>query len=488
VKLVPLVLLALLAACNSQEVELDRITPTSYFLRQMGTETAAITGGDYTRADQCNAMTVDKDLNTICAGSTLGDFDEPRSGPSDPLILKFDFAGNLLWATQLGTLTIAAGGDNSGTDSCLSVVTDEQGSIYCGGETSSTPGGGIYQGGVRDAMIIKLDKDGNLLWVKSIGTTGTESIKAITVKGDSLYVAGETNGSMVGSENTTAVGSQGTDAFVVKADLDGVVDWTKQLGEASLASYGRGKPTGNEAVAAIQVDSQGSAYVAGATTGSLMEARGGSRDGLVWKLAANGDTQLIKHYGQTTLPNNQFDKFTGLAIDTNDDIYVNGETSSNIGEAWASGNPGWNDVVVFKMTTQLAVVWKKQLGAVTKFPGGDNTWNDESFGIAVNKYGVYSLVSTNGPLIEANVFSFDVDTAIIKFNKKTGALMSGVQVGAVTTPLPFSSLGTESPRSIFADSRDRVYVGGSTASDLGETRGGAGDIFVFKLDTNLQFE
>ena len=230
-KFLTLTLLTLLGACNSQEVELGRIEPISYFIRQMGAETAAITGGDYTRIDQCYAMTVDKDLNSICAGWTTGDFAEPRSTGSDPLIVKFDPEGNFLWARQLGTVSVAPGGSNTGNDLCMAVTTDDEGNIYCGGETTGTPSGAAFQGGTTDAMVIKLSKDGEIIWVKTIGTPDPDRIHAITVQGNSLYVAGETQGELVAGERP---GFNNNDAFVIKARLDGGIKWKSQLGSRHL--------------------------------------------------------------------------------------------------------------------------------------------------------------------------------------------------------------------------------------------------------------
>ena len=484
-KFLTLTLLTLLGACNSQEVELGRIEPISYFIRQMGAETAAITGGDYTRIDQCYAMTVDKDLNSICAGWTTGDFAEPRSTGSDPLIVKFDPEGNFLWARQLGTVSVAPGGSNTGNDLCMAVTTDDEGNIYCGGETTGTPSGAAFQGGTTDAMVIKLSKDGEIIWVKTIGTPDPDRIHAITVQGNSLYVAGETQGELVAGERP---GFNNNDAFVIKARLDGGIKWKSQLGVATLALFNKTNVDGDETVSSVKVDSQGSVYVVGSTRSNMMETRGGSRDSLIWKLDNLGATTIIKQFGQTTLPNTSLDRLTGLAIDTNDDIYINGQTDGSLFETRTSQTPGWFDVFVLKMNTQLEIAWKKQLGSTTKLPGGDNSWDDNAHDIAVNKYGVYSLISSNGPFLESQPITFDYDVAFVKMNKSNGALISGVQLGAVTTPAGQSSVGNDNPHSIHADYRDRIYVGGSTNSSIGETNGDVGlDVFVFKLDTNLKF-
>ena len=58
------------------------------------------------------------------------------------------------WLTQLGAVTTAAGGDNSGNDICLGVSVDGSGNVYCAGYTHGDLG--ESNGGSSDAFVMKL--------------------------------------------------------------------------------------------------------------------------------------------------------------------------------------------------------------------------------------------------------------------------------------------------------------------------------------------
>ena len=62
-------------------------------------------------------------------------------------------------------------GDNSGGDYCYSVVLDDSGNIYCAGYTSGAMG--EANGGNYDAFVMKLNSSGDLQWVTQLGETTT---------------------------------------------------------------------------------------------------------------------------------------------------------------------------------------------------------------------------------------------------------------------------------------------------------------------------
>ena len=79
--------------------------------------------------------------NVYCAGSTTGALGEEASGGNqDAFVMKLDSSGNLQWVTQLGGVTTATGGNNSGSDSCKSVALDDLGNVYCAGSTTGALG------------------------------------------------------------------------------------------------------------------------------------------------------------------------------------------------------------------------------------------------------------------------------------------------------------------------------------------------------------
>jgi hypothetical protein len=79
---------------------------------------------------------------------------ENNAGPSDAFVFKLNTAGVLQWISQLGSATVAPGGDNVGSDNCYGIAVDSAGTIYCAGGTNGNFG--EANTGSSDAFIFKL--------------------------------------------------------------------------------------------------------------------------------------------------------------------------------------------------------------------------------------------------------------------------------------------------------------------------------------------
>src|SRR5439155_15572208 len=77
-----------------------------------------------------------------------------------------------------------------------------------------------------DIVTIKYGFNGTELWRRFDGTTYyTDEGLSVATDGQSLYVAGRTNGTILGQ-----TGSGKFDAFVLKYDLNGTFIWHRQFG------------------------------------------------------------------------------------------------------------------------------------------------------------------------------------------------------------------------------------------------------------------
>ena len=95
----------------------------------------------------------------IIAGvAYYSDLGEVNGGFGDAFVMKLNSDGNIVWVTQLGNTTTAAGGNNSGDDYCRGVAVDGGGNVYCAGNTDG--GLGEVNGGGTDAFVMKLNSDG----------------------------------------------------------------------------------------------------------------------------------------------------------------------------------------------------------------------------------------------------------------------------------------------------------------------------------------
>ena len=142
----------------------------------------------------------------------------PNKGGSDVIILKNDKDGNLLWQKSWG---------GNSHDYLNNVIVTEDGNFILFGRSESTDIEGLPNKGSYDAIIVKYDKDGNLLWQKSWGGSGYDSLSQVIETEDGNFI-------LFGHSESTDIeglpnkGSQ--DAIILKYDKNGNMLWQKSWG------------------------------------------------------------------------------------------------------------------------------------------------------------------------------------------------------------------------------------------------------------------
>ncbi len=257
----------------------------------------------------------DDDGNYVLVGyTTSNDGDvSGNHGEIDVWIVKLDENGNILWQKTLGGSIGEMG---------LSVVQADGGYILAG-LTASNDGDVSGNHGYTDAWIVKLDKNGNILWQKTLGGSKADAVNSI-IRVDGGFVAA---GYTASSDGDVSENQGETDVWVVRLDEEGNIIWQK--------SYGG---SGNDAANSIvQVD--GGYIVVGYTMSSDGDVPGnhGMKDMWVVMLDENGNMLW-----QKTLGGSQDDKGYS-AIQTESGMYVLvGYTKSNDGDV--SENKGGADI------------------------------------------------------------------------------------------------------------------------------------------------
>lgn len=224
----------------------------------------------------------------------------------------------------------------SAEDAIASLSTDDAGNLYAIGATASAnfPLKGAFQpanGGGGDVFIAKFDADGKtLLYSTFMGGSNADAGTGIVVDGNgNAYVTGNTKSSNFPIENAVipahAADNGLEDAFVARLDANGVLDFSSYLGGG-----------GADLASAIDLDAVGNVYVAGSTESSnfpmlasLDGSLGGTRDGFLAKLTANGDQLVFSTY----LGGGGVDQVNGMSIDASPEragaVYLAGETASS---------------------------------------------------------------------------------------------------------------------------------------------------------------
>lgn len=131
-----------------------------------------------------------------------------RSALTGHYVYKYNQAGDLLWQRQFG---------NAPASFATDLVVDAEGSVYLSGNTPSSP--------TRDMVLVKYASDGSLLWQQNLGTPSLDTSQALALGPDgNVYLAGYTDGELGGPN------LGGRDAVLLKYDPTGNLIWSTQFG------------------------------------------------------------------------------------------------------------------------------------------------------------------------------------------------------------------------------------------------------------------
>jgi gliding motility-associated-like protein len=293
------------------------------------------------------SITTDNSSNVFVTGYTASTnfpvqnagtfFQGTNEGLHDAFILKFDNAGNRIWATYYG---------GSGYDEGRSIATDNSGNVFVTGNTSSTNfpvqnAGTFFQGtygggsfNEDDAFILKFDNAGNRLWATYYGgSVNDEGYSIATDNSGNVFVIGQTNSSNFPVQNAgtfyQGTKSGGVDAFILKFNNVGTRLWATYFGGSGYEFDSMYTSFDN-----IAIDICGNVYIGINTGSNPFPWLKNSCDGQYFDNTYNGGAydillSLFDNTGNllwcTYLGGDGSDYRTPLAVDGNNNLFVSGE-------------------------------------------------------------------------------------------------------------------------------------------------------------------
>ncbi|HZV12790.1 MAG TPA: choice-of-anchor D domain-containing protein, partial [Candidatus Kapabacteria bacterium] len=294
----------------------------------------------------------------IVAGASQSTDDEVigAHGGFDFWIVKFDSTHAIQWTTALGSPA-------NEYAYCIRQLPDS-GYIVAGISDST---------GSNDYRIVRLNEEGVEQWQVAYGGSGMDIARAIEPTRDSGFIvagySNSTDGDVTGNHG-------GTDAWIVKLDSLGTMQWEKSLGGA-----------GEDNAYDIQQTYDGGYIFAGSSTSTDTNVQGnhGASDCWVVKLDSNGGRQWEECLGGSAE-----DFATSIRQTADSGFIVLGNSFSNDGEV--TGNHGISDYWVVKLSQFGALEWEQSLG-------GSN--NDEP--------GMIRQTADGGYIVSGQSFSNDGD-------------------------------------------------------------------------------
>lgn len=300
--------------------------------------------------DEARSIAVDSFGNSYVTGyfhftATFGTITLIAQDPTEIFIAKLDNNGNWLWANKV---------EGNASNQGWGVAVDDSSNVYVSGYFANTATFGTTTltsyGGDDDIFVAKLDNNGNWIWAKNAGGTGSDECFDLAVDANAnVYITGYFTGTAIfGAESLTCSGSE--DVFISKLNSSGDWLWTKKTGGTSFDSgY------------SLTVDSNANVYLTGwfantATFGTTTLFGSGS---FITKLNSGGDWL----WATSAEGANYGVRCYSIAVDSNANVYLTGyfQGTAVFGSTSLTSN-GNDDLFVAKLNNSGEWLWAKKAG------------------------------------------------------------------------------------------------------------------------------
>ena len=398
--------------------------------------------------DYINSVAVTVEGEIIVGGyfrSNNIELDETHSltnvGSWDGMVIKYSREGEVEWARSIG---------GSSDDRIQSVAVTEEGEIVVGGYFSSKieldESHSLTNAGVKDGMVIKYSREGELEWARSIGGSRSDEINSVAVTEEGEIVVGGYFSSKIELDESHSLTTAGiSDGMVIKYSREGELEWARRVGESN-----------GDYVHSVATTSDGSILAGGSFASeriivgnyTLERVGTGYSDGMVIKYSKEGEVEWARSIGGSAS-----DEINSVAVTEEGEIVVGGYFYSSrieLDESHSLTTAGGDDGMVIKYSREGEVEWAKSIGGSASDKINSVAVTEEGE-IVVGGY-FYSSSITVGDYTLTNVD--DSDGMVIKYEN--------IELNNPTT-IQAQSIGGE---------RDDKITSVSATSDGGYIAGG----------------
>ncbi|MBS1683050.1 MAG: IPT/TIG domain-containing protein, partial [Bacteroidetes bacterium] len=310
-----------------------------------------------------SALTIDANGNVYTVTSYQISASDYRT-----VVSKFDASGNAIWSDRFHTIQSYG----------QAIVLDASGNPILTGGFSGTvdfdPGAGVQSvtsNGGADLFILKLDIDGNFLWVQTTGGTGGEGGRSLALDASgNIIVAGIYSGTTdlnpgAAVNSFTAAGS--LDIFILKLDATGNYIWAKSIGN-----------TNNDYSTSVAVNTSGAVFLTGYFLGSVdfdpdagvtTLTSGVYTDIFLMRLNANGSFGWAYSFGGS-----DNDEGRSITTDVGGNLIFSGffngtvdfDPGAGVRNLVSIGQTNYQNMFIAKLNESGQLIWAQEIASTTQ--------------------------------------------------------------------------------------------------------------------------
>ncbi len=235
-----------------------------------------------------------------------------------------------------------------------SAETPDGGYILAGFSSSAANDGDVTDPnqGVGDYWMIKTDSDGNSQWDSRFGGNGLDRCNIIKVTSDGGFILGGSSDSGISGDKSEA--SRGLDDYwVVKTDMNGVMEWERTFGGDNL-----------DLMFSVAQTNDGGFVLGGHSfsgmSGDKTEANIGNSDFWIVKIDALGNLEWDKTIGGI-----EEERLNDIQVAADGNILIGGGSRSDIGVDVSLPLVGVKDYWFIKISeTDGSIIWERRYGGM----------------------------------------------------------------------------------------------------------------------------
>lgn len=359
---------------------------------------------------------------------------------SDAIIVKYDTSGNIIWKNTLA-------GNNS--DYFYSVIETLEEEYIVVGSSESTDIEGITINGSSDAVIVKYSKSGDVIWKKSFGGNGTEKLNSIKLSNTGEFIA---VGSYASTDIENFENNGSSDALIIKGDNNGNILWKSSLGGTLSEEFLDIDITSNEEYIAVgNFYSQNIDDITKQGTSPIMP------DCIIVKFDRNGNVLWKKSYGDIN-----YDIYETIVVTSNNEYialgYITPLEITNDMKKY-----GLQDALIVKYNSDGEIVFK-------------NNWG----GAKIEGYISSALTNDNKIIAVGESNSEDIE-GIEKIGGYDAIIQEYDTNGNLIIQRTYGGTSNELFVDVFIKNNEIVVVGNSMSSDIDGIRNyGKEDALIVK--------